>query len=71
MHSMLDMICLCQRSMVACKLPRGPDRQTKLQEDIRGLCDSGDRMGKSTAHTYSLHATSSFIRGKQLGDSSG
>ncbi len=64
-HSMLDMICQCQQFMVACKLPRKSGGQTKLQEGIRGLCDSGDKMGTST---YSLHATSSFIRGKQLGD---
>ncbi len=67
-HSVLEMICQSQKSIVACKLPSGPGRQTKLQGAIRGLCNSGDKRGTSTVNTYTLHAISSCTRGKQPGD---
>lgn len=68
MHSVLEMIRQCQWSTVACKVPKGPGRQTKLQGDIRRLYYLRERRGTSTAYTYTSHAPSWFMQGKQLGD---
>jgi len=50
MHSVLEMIRQCQWSTVACKVPKGAGRQTKLQGDIRRLYDLRERRGTSTAY---------------------